>query len=93
MEEVMKKKPDVEIYLLQHEIYSSGKDAIEGKPIYVLFNGKIFKYVEEPIKIKPGDFVRIYFLNAGPNLISTLHIVGILWDYVYWQGNLHSTSR
>lgn len=87
MEEVMKKKPDVEIFLLQHELYSSGKDAIEGKPIYVMFNGKIFKYVDEPIKAKPGDFVRIYFLNAGPNLISTLHIVGILWDYVYWQGN------
>lgn len=87
MEEIMKKKPDVEIYLVQHELYSSGKDAIEGKPIYVMFNGKIFRYVDEPIRAKPGDFVRIYFLNAGPNLISTLHIVGIIWDYVYWQGN------
>ena len=87
MEEVMKKKPDVEIFLVQHELYSSGKDAIESKPIYVLFNGKIFRYVDEPIKAKPGDFVRIYFLNAGPNLVSTLHIVGIIWDYVYWQGN------
>ncbi len=87
MEEVMKKKPDVEIYLVQHELYSSGKDAVEGKPIYTMFNGKLFRYVDEPIKIKPGDFVRIYFLNAGPNLISTLHIVGIIWDYAYWQGN------
>ncbi len=91
MEEVMKKKPDVEIFLIQHELYSSGKDAIEGKPIYVLFNGKIFRYVDEPIKAKPGDFVRIYFLNAGPNLVSTLHIVGIIWDYVYWQGNPNVT--
>ncbi len=87
MEEVMGRKPDVEIYLIQHEFYSSGKDAIEGHPIYTVFNGKIFRYVEEPIKAKPGDFVRIYFLNAGPNLISTFHIVGIIWDFAYWQGH------
>ncbi len=87
LEQILKKKPDVEIYLLQHELYSSGKDAIEGKPMYVAWNGKLFRYVEEPIKAKPGDYVRIYFLNAGPNLISTFHIVGIIWDYVYWQGN------
>lgn len=88
MEEVMGKKPDVEIYLLQHEYYASGKDAVEGqgKPMYTAFNGKTFRYVEEPIKAKPGDFVRIYYLNAGPNLLATFHIVGIIWDYAYWQG-------
>lgn len=87
LEEILNKKPDVEIYLTQHEWYASGKDAIESKPMYVTFNGKIFRYVEEPIKARPGDYVRIHFLNAGPNLISTFHIVGIIWDYVYWQGN------
>jgi nitrite reductase (NO-forming) len=87
LEQILNKKPDVEIFLLQHEIYSSGKDAIEGKPIYVAFNGKLFRYVEEPIKAKPGDYVRINFLNAGPNLLSTFHIVGIIWDFAYWQGN------
>jgi nitrite reductase (NO-forming) len=87
LEQLLNKPPDVEIYLNQHEFYSSGKDAIESKPIYVTFNGKLFRYVEEPIKAKPGDYVRIYFLNSGPNLLSTFHIVGILWDYVYWQGN------
>lgn len=87
MEKVMGKKPDVEIFLLQHEWYASGKDAISGDPMYVSFNGKVFRYVEEPIKAKPGDFVRIYFLNAGPNLLSTFHLVGIVWDYAYWQGH------
>jgi len=87
LEQILKKKPDVEIYLTQHEFYSNGKDAIEGHPIYTTFNGKIFRYVEEPIKAKPGDYVRIYFLNAGPNLVSTFHIVGIIWDFAYWQGN------
>ncbi len=87
LEQVLNKKPDVEIYLLQHELYSSGKDAINSQPIYTMFNGELFRYVKNPIKAKPGDYVRIYFLNAGPNLLSTFHIVGIIWDYVYWQGN------
>jgi len=26
-------------------------------------------------------------LNTGPNILSTFHIVGIIWDYLYWQGN------
>lgn len=79
--------PDLELFLLQHEIYASGKDAIEGNAAYTMFNGKLFRYVEEPIMVRPGDYVRINFLNVGPNLLSTFHIVGIIWDYVYWQGN------
>lgn len=87
MEKAMGRKPDVEIYLLQHEWYASGKDAVGGTPMYVSFNGRVFRYVEEPIKARPGDFVRINFLNVGPNLTSTFHIVGIVWDYAYWQGH------
>lgn len=87
MDTIMGKEPDLELYLIQHELYASGKDAIEGKALYTVFNGKLFRYVEEPINARPGDFVRIYFLNVGPNLLSTFHIVGITWDYVYWQGN------
>ncbi|MCX7877265.1 MAG: plastocyanin/azurin family copper-binding protein, partial [Ignavibacteria bacterium] len=87
LETILNKPPDVEIYLNQHEFYTNGKDAIEGKPLYTVFNGKIFRYVEEPIKAKPGDYVRIYFLNIGPNLLSTFHLVGIIWDYAYWQGH------
>ncbi|MEO0144694.1 MAG: plastocyanin/azurin family copper-binding protein [candidate division WOR-3 bacterium] len=52
-----------------------------------MFNGEIFRYVKEPIMARPGDYVRIYFLNVGPNLISTFHIVGIIWDFAYWQGH------
>ncbi|MBX7044839.1 MAG: multicopper oxidase domain-containing protein [Ignavibacteria bacterium] len=87
LEQILNKKPDAEIYLTQHEFYSNGKDAINSQPLYTTFNGKLFRYVEEPIKVKPGDYVRIYFLNAGPNLLSTFHIVGIVWDFAYWQGN------
>jgi nitrite reductase (NO-forming) len=89
LEKILNKKPDIEIYLVQHEYYASGKDAVDGqgRPMYTAFNGKLFRYVEEPIVGRPGDYVRINFLNAGPNLLSTFHIVGIVWDFAYWQGN------
>jgi nitrite reductase (NO-forming) len=89
LERILNKEPDIEIFLLQHEYYASGKDAVEGqgKPMYTAFNGKLFRYVEEPIVGRPGDYVRINFLNAGPNLLSTFHIVGVVWDFAYWQGH------
>lgn len=87
MEEILQKKPDVELYLLQHELYNSGKEAVEGLALYQMFNGRLFRYAEAPVKARPGDFVRINFLNVGPNLVSTFHIVGIVWDFAYWQGN------
>jgi nitrite reductase (NO-forming) len=89
LERILNKEPDIEIFLLQHEYYASGKDAVDGqgKPMYTAFNGKLFRYVEEPIVGRPGDYVRINFLNAGPNLLSTFHIVGVIWDFAYWQGH------
>jgi nitrite reductase (NO-forming) len=87
LEEELGHGPDIEIDLIQHEWYASGKDAVEGNPTYVTFNGDIFKYVKEPITAKPGDYVRINFMNVGPNLVSTFHLVGIVWDYAYWQGH------
>lgn len=89
LEKKLRKAPDLDLYIIQHEYYAHGKDATQGQgnPMYTAFNGKLFRYVEEPIKAKPGDYVRIHFLNVGPNLVSTFHIVGIIWDYVYWQGH------
>lgn len=87
LEEELGHGPDLEIFLLQHEWYVSGKDAVEGNARYVTFNGEIFRYVKDPITARPGDYVRINFLNVGPNLLSTFHLVGIVWDYVYWQGH------
>ncbi len=86
MDEVMGRGPDLELYMVQHELYASGKEAVEGKPAYVMFNGSLFRYVASPIKVRPGDFVRINFLNVGPNILSTFHLVGIIWDFAYWQG-------
>jgi nitrite reductase (NO-forming) len=52
-----------------------------------MFNGEVFRYVKEPIPARPGDYVRFYYLNVGPNLTSTFHAVGGIWDYAYYGGN------
>ncbi|UCZ54680.1 multicopper oxidase domain-containing protein [Bacillus shivajii] len=80
-------EPDLELFLIQNEVYETGTDSVKEDPLYVMFNGKNFRYVEDPIKVHPGDNVRIYFLNIGPNIMSTLHVVGGIWDHVYWQGH------
>jgi nitrite reductase (NO-forming) len=87
LEEILGRGPDIEIYLIQHEIYANGADFIYQKPLYVLFNGYIARYLQNPIVARPGDYVRIYFLNVGPNLVSTFHLVGIVWDFAYYQGH------
>lgn len=87
LEQELGRKPDLTLYLLQHEFYTSGREAVDGHAAYTAFNGQPFRYIESPITAKPGDYVRINFLNVGPNLLSTFHLVGIVWDFVYWQGH------
>ena len=35
----------------------------------------------------PGERVRVYFVNAGPNEFSSFHPIGEIWDNVYESGN------
>ena len=86
-------EPDLKLYMTQHELYASGKEATEADFLYTMWNGELFRYVEEPIMVEPGDYVRVYFLNVGPNRLSTFHLVGIIWDYVYWQGHPSEEAR
>jgi nitrite reductase (NO-forming) len=41
--------------------------------------------------------VRVFFLNAGPNLTSTFHVAGVMFSAVYHGGNpanrLHGTDN
>jgi nitrite reductase (NO-forming) len=87
MEEELGREPDLKVYLVQHEVYADGRDFFDGKALYVMFNGEIFRYVKDPIPARPGDYVRFYYLNVGPNLTSTFHAVGGIWDYIYYGGN------
>ena len=37
---------------------------------------------------KPGERVRMYVVNAGPNAFSAFHPISEIWDNVYENGNL-----
>ena len=86
MEQDLGREPDVEVFIVQHEAYSDGQDFFDGNAQYVMFNGEAFRYVRDPIQVRPDDYVRFYFLNVGPNLTSTFHAVGGVWDYIYYGG-------
>jgi nitrite reductase (NO-forming) len=47
---------------------------------YVVFNGYANQYVENPIKVRVGEPVRIFIVNAGPNVWSSFHVVGAIFD-------------
>ncbi len=87
MEEELGRAPDIKVYLVQHETYANGRDFFDGHPLYVSFNGYNFRYVNQPIVARPGDYIRFYYVNVGPNLTATFHAVGGIWNYSYPQGN------
>jgi len=43
-----------------------------------------------PLDAKTGDRVRIFFGNAGPNLVSSFHVIGAIMNKVYREGDLKS---
>lgn len=52
----------------------------------VVFNGYHSQYVHAPIRLEPGDRVRAYVLDPGPNENSAFHVVGTIFDTVYKEG-------
>ena len=60
-----------------------GADAMD----YVVFNGHASQYVEQPIPLKAGEPVRIFVVNAGPNVWSSFHVVGTVFDRVCVNAN------
>jgi nitrite reductase (NO-forming) len=85
-----------ELYVVQSEFYTM-PGASEGDPLvtdrpavtneqptHVVFNGaKGALMGEKAPRIQVGERLRIYFINAGLNLISSFHAIGSHWDKVY----------
>lgn len=80
---------DVEYTLVQSEWYEEHNyhAFLNEEPEYVVFNGDDFTLKEKPLLAKVGDQVRIYINNAGPNEVSSFHVVGTIFDRVYVDGN------
>lgn len=84
-----------------------GKRMVDGSPLYVLdgdrlrasqpthtvFNGLYNGMVKNPLTAKPGERVRLYVLNVGPSKTSSFHVVGTIFDRVWFEGNPDNQFR
>ena len=92
-------KVDREYYVMQSEFYTNGtfgekglqpfsmQKAIDENPSYVVFNGSTSALTNDnAITANIGETVRLFVGNGGPNLISSFHVIGDIFDNVYTEG-------
>jgi nitrite reductase (NO-forming) len=88
-------KVDEEIALVQSEWYLARQKepvslpkASAGNPApdFVVFNGVAHQYKDEPIEVATKGRVRLFILDAGPNIDSSFHVVGTIFDNVIKEG-------
>lgn len=95
-------KPDREYVLVQGQYYSDPEDhhAIMEDRGYAgsLINGKMFHYdpvhdqnASQVLEAKPGERVRIFYVNANVNRPAAIHPIAGIWDRVYLNGNPKNT--
>lgn len=92
-------KVDREYYVMQGDFYTKGKygkqgyqpfdmeKAIDERPTYVVFNGAVNAMTgDRSLNAKVGETVRVFVGNGGPNLVSSFHIIGEIFDKVFNEG-------
>ena len=88
-------KADREYVLIQSELFEDPEDLqamFDRKYKSVVFNGGVFRYDPvhghgSPLEAKPGERVRFFFINAGPNNFSAVHPIAEIWEDVWESGN------
>ncbi len=99
-------KVDKEFYVMQGDMYTSHPFGTKGHqefnhdraadelPTYYTFNGSVGALTKEhKMTAKVGETVRLYFGVGGPNKISSLHMIGEIFDKVYSEGSLTTVKR
>lgn len=89
---------DIEYYVMQGEFYTAGGYGEEGlqsfsmekalaeSPDYVVFNGSVGSLVgDNALTAEVGETIRLFVGNGGPNLISSFHVIGEIFDRVYLE--------
>lgn len=95
---------DKEFYVMQGDFYTKGNIGNDGhhdfdtdelptaNPDYVVFNGKVGALTGSgALTANTNDVIRIFFGVGGPNLASSFHIIGEIFDKVYPEGSLFAT--
>jgi nitrite reductase (NO-forming) len=68
--------------------------AIDENPTYVVFNGKVNALMgDAALPAKVGETVRLYVGNGGPNLVSSFHVIGEIFDKVHSEGGSKITEN
>ena len=96
---------DNEFYIMQSEFYAKpGKKGephtldfergVNEQPTHVVFNGSMGALTGDnaPV-VNAGESVRLFVGNAGPNLSSSFHVIGEVFDHVYGEGGSDVTQR
>lgn len=74
--------------------YVFDMDAAEHKqPSQVLFNGHAQSLMTPPLTANAGERVRLYVHNVGPNDQSSFHVIGTIFDRVWYEGNPQNAWR
>src|SRR5690606_16194984 len=61
--------------------------AVREEPEYVVFNGRVGALTGDgALQASPGETVRLFIGNGGPNLSSSFHVIGEVFDTVYDAG-------
>lgn len=97
---------DREYYVMQSDFYTKGahyekghqpfdlEKAVEEHPTYVVFNGAVGSLLgEKALKAKVGDRVRLFVGNGGPNLVSSFHVIGEIFDRVYTEAGTRYSEQ
>lgn len=90
---------DKEYYVMQGDFYTKGKygerglqpfdmqKAVDEKADYVVFNGSVGSLTgDNAITANVGETIRLYVGNGGPNLVSSFHVIGEIFDVVRVEG-------
>lgn len=67
--------------------------AMARNPSQVVFNGHVNALHDNPLRANAGERVRIYMLNAGPSGTSSFHVIGAIFDRVWYEGNPENEWR
>ncbi len=92
---------DKEFYFMQGDFYTSGAKGLAGHhafsaakltaktPDYVVFDGHVGSLTgANALAAQAGQKVRIFFGVGGPNLVSSFHVIGEVFDRVYPEASL-----
>jgi nitrite reductase (NO-forming) len=85
---------DHEYVFVQSELYKDPKPTapLDLAPLLaeqwdaVVFNGYVNQYRDHPIKVQPGERIRVWVQDDGPSENSSFHVVGTIFDTVFKEG-------